>query len=460
LRRALERALAAWSGPRAERTARGLVYAAAGLLFLQAAATVHAVFTLQLSYLAMVAAVCVGAVFVVRGWRRLPAFLRSAGLALFAVYVVATVVGRPLALPGQPRTGGIRAIVYLGDLGLGLACVGLVAGCIVAPRHVRRLTWALVLGGLAAGAYAVYQWLAQHSGWPFSDINNTLDSNGISVGVNQGTGVLGWERARGTFLEPHFLGYYAASLLPLACATTVVGRGPARWIAAAAAAALAVALVVTSSAPDVAILLLAAAVTGVAMLAGRGAVLPATVAACLATALLVVGPFVLAQPRAVAAVTNRSSSDVSETISFRTGTWSRVLDIWGQRPVLGYGAGQSSVRLAAGTDVPADERPSPPGPLQSAQGIWAASLIDGGVIGFACWMLVLGGIVLLALDLVWRRPGAVTWGVAAALVAAVAGAQITGDRLDLLVWLLIGLTATLCCAEREMAGKETAGDHQ
>lgn len=459
MRETLDRLIDVWASPRLEPIARGLVYVAAALLFLEAAATVHVVFTVPLSYIATLLAVCIGGGFVVRGWGRLPALLRWSAAALFVAYAITTAVGHPLTLPGQPRTGSIRSAVYLGDLALGLAAVGLVVGVIVTPQQIRRLIWSFVLGGFVGAAFAAYEWLARHYALPFSDINNTLNSNGITSGVYQGAGAFGWERARGTFLEPHFLGDYAASLLPLAVGLAIASRSKGRYVAGAAALALAAALVLTSSAPAGAILAFGVGLSSVCFLVARGAVLRATVAGGAVAGLLVIVPLALSQPTAVAAVTNRSQADVSSTIKFRTETWSRALTIWEQQPLLGYGAGQSSVQLAAARDVAPDQRPATPTALQSAQGIWAASLIDAGIVGLGLWTLLLSCIILLALSIVWRRPTAVTWAAAAAVAAAVAGALITGDRLDLRVWLLIGLATTLLCAEREVTADESSNRH-
>jgi O-Antigen ligase len=455
VKRDVDRWISAWARPGLGRAARLLIYVAAGLLFLEAAGTIQAVYTLRLSYLAALLAVCVGGGFVIQGWQRLPAVLRWCGIGLFVVYATATAVGHPLTLPGQPRTGSIRSVAYLGDLGLGLASVALIAGVVVTPKHVRRLIWSFVVGGLVGGAYALYQWFAQHYGWPYANVNNTLDSNGITVGVYQGSGLHGWERARGTFIEPHFLADYAGSLLPLALGIAIATAGRTRYIAVGATLALGAALAVTSSAPEAAIFLCALVLSGACLLVGRGAVLRATAVSAVAASLTVIGPLALTLPSAVAAATGRSQLDVAATIGYRSDTWRRALEIWAQRPVLGYGAGQSSVQLAAETDVPPDQRTATA--LQSAQGIWAASLIDAGVIGLGAWLLFLAGIVTYCFSMVRRRAGALTWATAAALTAAVASAQITGDRLDLRVWLLMGLTAALFGAGRETPAQEPAG---
>jgi O-antigen ligase len=447
----------AWSGQRAEQTALALVVAAAALLLLDAAATVHAVYTIRLSYFCAAGAVVVGAPFVLAGARRLPPVVRGAALALLVVYVLAAVLGHQLALPGDSRTGGVRSVVYVLDLALGLACFALVPAVFRTRERLRLLGWAFVAGGAAAAAFAVYQWVGQRYGLPLTNLNNTLDSNGITTGANQGPGVFGWTRARGTFLEPHFLGDYIASILPLATGAALLAGGRLRAFAAATAVALGLALIATSSAPDFAVLAVGVLLASTALTIGRGQVTVATALGFLTATMVVLTPLALLSPAPVAAATGRSEADVANTILFRTDTWSRAVEIWRQRPVLGFGPGQSSVQLAAATDVPPALRPPEPGSLQSAQGVWAASLVDAGIAGLVCWIVLLVSVVWIVLRAVARAPSAATWAVAAAAVAGAAGAQVTGDRLDLRVWLLFGFALAVANTQRENRTDDPAG---
>lgn len=447
----------AWSGRRAELAALALVLAAAALLFLDAAGTLHAVYTVRLSYLCAAAAVVVGAPYVVRGRRALPPSVQVAALALLVVYVVAAVLGHQVALPGEPRTGRVRSVVYVLDLALGLACLALVPALFRTPARLRLLGWAFVAGGAVAGGYALYQWFGQRYGWPLTDLNNTLDSNGITTGANQGPGVLGWTRARGTFLEPHFLGDYAASILPLAAGLALLARGRVRLATTAAAVALGAALIATSSAPDGAVLVIGVLLATAGLVIGRGRVAAAAAIGCATAAVAVLTPFALVFPTAVAAATGRSEADVVATIRFRTDTWSHAIEIWQRRPALGFGPGQSSVQLAIPTQVAPPLLASRAPALQSAQGIWAASLVDAGVAGLACWIALFLGAGWAVLRAVGHRPSAFTWAVAAAALAAAAGAEITGDRLDLRVWLLLGFALAVANAQREQGAKSAAG---
>jgi O-antigen ligase len=174
----------------------------------------------------------------------------------------------------------------------------------------------------------------------------------------------------------------------------------------------------------------------------------------------VLTPLALLSPTPVAAATGRSVSDIGNTIRFRTDTWSRAIEIWRQRPALGFGPGQSSVQLAAASDVPKALRPAQPTSLQSAQGIWAAALVDAGIAGLACWIVLLAGAGFLVVRAVTRTASAATWAVAAASVAAIAGEQVTGDRLELRVWLLLGFGVAVSHTSREERAQEAAGGNQ
>lgn len=448
-----------WSSATAEHAARALLLVACALTFLEAAATIHVVYTLQPSYVVAALALLVGLPFAVEGFRLMPRSVRWSLVALVAVYVAATFAGHQLALPHRPRTGSLRSFAYLGDLVFGVLCLALARRLFDTPRRQRAAALAFVAGGAAAAVYALYQWFAQRYGLPLTDLNNTLDSNGITAGSSQGQGILGWTRARGTFLEPHFLGEYCASIIPLAAGAAVVFRGWLRRGAGLATVILLLALLVTSSAPDAGILAFGIVIATALAQIGLGHVRSAAVWGALAVAVVVLSPVALVSPVPLAAATGRSSSDIAATIHFRTHTWSRVMTIWSRHLLIGYGPGQSAVQLAAETDVPAAERP-PPTPLQSAQGIWAASLVDAGILGVVAWIwFVLGALVACAQRL-RAQPAAIAWPTFAAAVAALAGAQMTGDRLELRTWLLVALALAVAGPAREIGGAEPTRDDQ
>lgn len=419
---------------------RAFVYASAALLFLSAAATVEVGFTVRVSHALVFLACALGVVAVVDGWRRLPSVVVVGATGVLGSYALAAALGDDKALPGTTRSGDLRELVYLGDLMLGLALVGLVVGVIVSRRELHRVAVALAIGAAVASAYAIYQWFAQQHGWPLADVNNTADSNGVTSGGLQGDGFLGRERARGTFLEPHFLAAFLSSLVPVVAALCLTAKPVARILLGVIVAALLLALLFTSSAPSWAVVVLALTTAAAlwAAVVRRPLAFAATAAALVFAASFVTVFFT--SPERLGSLTGRSGQQMRLTTDFRTTTWSRVGDIWSTRPVLGYGPGQSSVQLTAASDYSGiPEHPPRPVALQSAQGLWAASLIDAGVVGFGMWLVLLGAALAIAFATVIRRPSILTAGVALAALAATASSQVAGDRLDLRVWLLLGL---------------------
>jgi hypothetical protein len=200
-----------------EPAVRGLVLAAAVALFLQAAATVDLVYTVRPSFVLMSVAVVLGLPFAVAGWRRTPPWIMWPAAGLLVAYLTALLLGRAETI-GLARAGSHRDLAYIGDLAVGMGAFGLVIALWADGRRMWQLLGAVAISGAAAAVYAVYQWPAQIFGWPFDDVVNVPDSNGVTTGASQGAGVFGHERVRGTFLEPHLLGAFLASLLPAALA--------------------------------------------------------------------------------------------------------------------------------------------------------------------------------------------------------------------------------------------------
>jgi O-antigen ligase len=157
---------------------------------------------------------------------------------------------------------------------------------------------------------------------------------------------------------------------------------------------------------------------------------------------------VLASPQVLAPLTARSTAELAFTTDFRTRAWGDAIDVWSASPVIGYGPGQSSIRLA--TWAPS-AMPGAPG-LASAQGAWAAALIDAGVFGLACWLFVWGGVIVTGARAVLRRPDALRLAVGAASVAAVLEVMIAGDRVYPREWLMMVLPFAFA------SGKPTADD--
>ena len=410
-----------------------LALSAFAATFLEAALTVQIVYTFELPYLLMLLALAAGLPSAVRGWLLLPRLVRWAAGALVLANLLALAFGTNTVLPGSGRGGPLRGPVYVSDAIVGLAALCLLRCLASQAKGFRAATTAFVAGALVASLYAVYQWPARHFGLPLASINNVLDSNGVTTAAAQGSGILGWERIRGTFLEPHFLAGYLAAVIPIALGLLSVRHGRTRLLAGVVVATGGVALLLTASAPAWAILCFALLATAAAMAVALGQVRLATaLGVAFATAVLL-APLAATEPQFLAGLTGRSGADLVLTSSFRTDAWSAAGDVWSRRPVLGYGPGQSSVQMAL-------ERPSAAGPiLLSAQGLWASSLIDAGIVGFGLWCLFIGGVLTVGFRSVLSTPTWLGAGLLAAAVATVISSELAGDRLDLRAWLLFGL---------------------
>lgn len=443
-RRLSSRIWGLWMRPEPAAVTRWLVLAGLACLFLQAAATVQVAYTIQLPYALLVIALIVGFPFMVGGWRTIPSWARWSALGLLSIYALSAVLGHEVVLTGSGRAGHWRDLIYIGDLVVGLGTASLLAA-LWTPQRAVRIVMALSVGVMLATLYSLYQWPAQKFGLPFSDINNTLNTNGLPGAQYQGTGLLGWQRVRGTFVEPTFLAAYLASLLPVVGVGITSSRRPIRWIAGAVLVGGAFSMLLTSSASAWVFLVVGLTVALAFRAAARGRPLAAATLGGLLACLVLAFPLATVAPGTVAGVTGRSNASVDLTTTFRTSTWKDVVSIWSYRPVLGYGPGQSSVRLTqqrgkferrlalARTSASARQG------LLSAQGLWAASLIDTGVVGFTAWMLFLGAVGVAAVRTVMDRPSWLNTCILSGLSVAILGAEYAGDRLDLRVWALIGL---------------------
>jgi len=203
-----------------------------------------------------------------------------------------------------------------------------------------------------------------------------------------------------------------------------------------------VTLVLTASASAWAVFALAVLATGAAWAVAAGRPRLAMAAAVAASAAILLAPTLVVAPETLARATGRDAQTLVATADFRTQTWDTVLDVWATRPATGYGPGQSSVQLSL---VQQGDRAAG---LNSAQGVWAAALLDAGVPGFALWLLFLGGTSVLAFITLVARPSWTSAAVAAAVLAGTLSALIATDRLDLRVWLIAGIAAASASAGR------------
>lgn len=429
-------------GPRHEAACRSLILASAGLLFLHDAATVGVSYTLRISYALIVLACALGAPFVIRGWRSAPAGVQLAGAFLVVVYLVSGLVGVNPVLTGQGRGSGTRWIVYILDLGVGLASVGLVLGLFRDGRRIRQLAIALAIGAVVASAYGIYQWVAQHYGWPFANVDNAPNSDNFTTGARfQGNGLVGWERVRGTFVEPFALGVYLAAMLPLVAQLFPQTLRHSRLYGGVAVLMTAGALVLTDSSLAWACLAIALAASATGAWIGSGRPVLAGLAGGTAALLAVLCVVAVSEPGVLSSVTARSDSQLHLTLGARTGAWSESADIWARRPVLGYGPGASSVKLARRDNAVGVT--SSPMVLGSAYGVWAASLIDAGVFGTLAWAVFFGAVLYYAISTAVKLRSPLLWAAAAASISAMLAAQVGGDRLDLRVWLLLAFALSI-----------------
>ena len=429
----VRRVVGAWTATSTVNWARRALLAAAALVVLDSAATLQFGYTLTLSYVLCIGACILGAPELVRRWRTLPAPVLGVAVALFVVYVAAAIAAHPATLATSQRAGTQREYVYLLDLALGLTTMMLVA-TLWDRTSAAPLARALAIAGAVAGAYGVYQWLALRYGLPFADVNNTLDSNGITSGASQGVGLFGGARIRGTFLEPHFLGAFLAAVLPLQAWSTIRSTGRWRNLSAVGLALSAVALLLTDSAAAWATLALAISTAALLVGIGRGRVIVSMAIAVAVAALWLAIVPTLTAPGVLATVTGRPSSELAYTTSYRTGIWKRDVQVWERRPVLGYGPGQSAVQVAYAYSAPAK-----PQTLVSAQGVWASALIDSGVVGLCAWIYLVGAVLIIGGLGVVRRPTLLAGAAFAAALAVLVDIATAGDRLDPRHWLVLGL---------------------
>ena len=435
-------------GPRHEAACRGLVLASASALFLHDAATIGVSYTLRISYALMAIACALGLPFVIRGWRSAPAGVTLAASFLLLGYVVSGVIGVNPVLPGQARGSSTRWIVYLLDLGVGLGSVGLVLGLFRDGRRIRQLAIALAIGGVLAAAYGVYQWVAQRYGLPLANLDNAPNSEGLTTGNRfQGTGVLGWERVRGTWVEPFYFGTYLAAIVPLVTQLPGVRKGDRRRVLTRLVVCVVLlALILTDSSLAWVSLLVGSTLVGTLVWVTAGRPLLAGAAGASVALMVVLCTLVVADPGVLSSVTARSDSQLRVTVRARTMAWEQANETWARRPVLGYGPGASSVKLAkevnpqtVGVASSAGLGSGPVAVLGSAQGIWAAALIDAGVFGLLAWIVLFGVIFYYVGSAAMRARSWFLWAATLAALVAVLAAEVGRDRLDLHVWVLVAL---------------------
>lgn len=433
---------AVWAGERTAAVARAFVLVACAALFLNAAATIEVVYTLRISYVLLGVACVVGFPIVLRGWGLLPTTWRLTAAFVVASYVLAAVVGVADTVVDQNRGGSHREFVYLVDLIFGLSTVGLVSGLFPEGKGIRRAFGALLLGAFLAALYGVVQWPARHFDWRLANVNNALNPDAVTRGeVHQGTGLLlGWERVRGTFTEPLFFGLYLGAILPLALAW--FPHLSRRLVVCVCVIALS--LFLTSSFPSWTLFTLGSLAALILFAVRRGAIVQAALAGgTLALVGVGVALVLFGNPEIFSKATGREASELASTSASRTGAWEEAARTWAQRPVLGHGPGQSSVQLAHQQDPAVVNMRSAPVVLGSAQGLLPSALVDAGIVGALAWMGFLTACLASIVLGLARRPTCPRLGVAVASLVAVGGGLVSGDRLEMHIWVILGFALAL-----------------
>src|SRR5262249_40425966 len=133
------------------------------------------------------------------------------------------------------------------------------------------------------------------------------------------------------------------------------------------------------------------------------------------------------------------------TTDFRTQAWQTSLRIWASRPALGHGPGQSAVRIAA-SPIYLSSFDKAGTTLGTAEGIWAASLIDAGVLGLAAWLALFATIVFVTGRVLIRGPTTLRLATFAATLTALLGAQVAEDRIEMRIWVVLALALATALA--------------
>lgn len=111
------------------------------------------------------------------------------------------------------------------------------------------------------------------------------------------------------------------------------------------------------------------------------------------------------------------------------------------------------------------EAPDPsqvPQVLESAHGLWAASLIDVCTVGFSLWTLLLAWTLGLGGRALWQEPTLIRVVLFAAALVGIVENEIAMDRLDTRVWILMAalLAASLRAVPRQARPPDRQSPHR
>ncbi len=381
----------------------------------------------------------------VAAWGLRSAALRHVRLARGGLGLALLIYVSALLAAFWPATSLTAALKELAKW-LGFLAVYLYSANEMTPREARRLVAALLLAGILEGALGIYQFLRQ-------------------VGP-PGFILLGrYMRAYGTFQQPNPFGGYLGLLLPLAYGWVLASAGEtwaawrrrtwglvAYWLLAVVATSIMGAALVMSWSRG-ALVGLAAGVALVLLALGRRAW---GIVAVLVVVVLLLGPGLLARlPEALVARLGEASgylgadvqaieiTDENFAVVERMAHWLAAWRMFAQRPWLGVGTGQYAVVY------PTVALPRWQDPLGHAHNYYLNVLAEGGLVGLAGYLAVLGA----ALALVWRglsrlqgwRRGVAlgAWGMLGHLLAHSLFDNLYVHGMYLLVAMLLGLVAAL-----------------
>jgi O-antigen ligase len=383
----------------------------------------------------------IGGVVVVLSWllligrrpRDTPLLLRERPLLAYAaVFLVTWSFASRLWATSSPKADESSL-----SLALGVILVFVVFTAIREPRHFRWLVWAFLLGALLSAVIGLLH----------------TSPEGSRASAEEG-------RLTGGIEDPNELAAILVPAVVLACFALAAVRGAlARWALVLCALVCTVALLLTESRGG--LVALAVALVAAVLLAGR--LRAGVLAIGLVIAALGVSYYVLvAPPQSLQRLTQFYAGGGTG----RTDLWSIAVQMIGDNPVVGVGAGNFQVRepfYASGT-INLPEVQFVIDTPKVVHNTYLEVLVQLGVLGLAAF----GGLVLGSLALALRRIRAfaeadaadlevLARGFLTALIAMLAAFAFISAEYEKQLWLFVGLAAALpsvaVTARRERAAE-------
>jgi len=186
--------------------------------------------------------------------------------------------------------------------------------------------------------------------------------------------------------DPNDFGLILALSIPVALYLALRARGPVRWWYGAAVLAVMIAVLLTASRTA---LIATFAAFGFALWTWREADWKQRISSLLLLALLLLGMLQFAPASSRSRLATISTELTRGTLHDRTVIWKAGLKVLKSHPVAGVGAGAypEAVRPWLGT-------PGVPGHQYVAHNTFLSVLVEGGIIGFGLYALLLGTLAL------------------------------------------------------------------